>query len=103
MVEKILELNREKTIFWGLLGALFISFGFYMYFINTTVHNVVIRQNLESEAGALTLSIGSKEFEYITKRNAVTLSLAHSLGFKDVETKKFISRSSATKVAFLSD
>ena len=103
MVEKILELNKEKTIFWSLLGALLLSLGFYMYCINATVHNVVVRQNLESEASSLTLEIGNKEFKYITKRNAVTLELAHSLGFKDVETKKFISRSSATKVALSSN
>ncbi len=103
MVERILELNREKTIFWVLLGILVLFVGFYMYFIRTTISNVVIRQNLESEASKLTLEIGNQEFVYITKRNTVTLSLAHSLGFKDTTTKTFLSRTPSIKVAFLSN
>ncbi|MFZ2693818.1 MAG: hypothetical protein WAX85_00770 [Minisyncoccia bacterium] len=103
MVEKVLQFNKEKTIFWTLLGVLFLSLGFYMYCINTTVHNVVMRQNLESEASKLTLDISSKEFQYISLRNTVTLPSAYSMGFKDTYTKKFISRSSSAKVAFLSD
>ena len=103
MVEKVLQLNREKTIFWTLLGILLLCSGFYMYFINATIHNVVIRQNLENESSSLTLSIGRKEFQYITMRNGITLSLAYSLGFRDVSAKTYISRNSSDKVAFLSD
>ena len=101
MVEKVLQLNREKTIFWTLFGVLLLSVGFYMYFINTTVHNIVIRQDLENEASKLTLTIGSEEFQYITLRNGVTLSLAYSLGFKDASVKTYISRKSDNTVAFL--
>src|SRR3989344_5755330 len=102
MVERILELNREKTIFWSLLGALLLCLGFYMYFINTTVHNVVLRQNLEGEASQLTLVISNQEFEYITKRNNVTLALAYSLGFQDSNDKTYISKKSSSQVSFLS-
>lgn len=102
MVEKVLQLNREKTIFWTLLGVLFLCAGFYMYCINTTVHNIVARQNLEGESSSLTLSIGSEEFKYISKRNAVTMALATSLGFKDVSAKVFISRGGSNQVSFLS-
>lgn len=102
MVEKVLQLNREKTIFWTLLGVLFLCAGFYMYCINTTVHNIVARQNLESESSSLTLSIGSGEFKYISKRNTITMSLATSLGFKNVTAKTFISRAGQNQVSFLS-
>ena len=102
MVEKVLQLNKERTLFWTLVGVLLLSLGFYMYFINITVHNVVARQNLESEASELTLEIGNQEFQYITARNSVTMALAHSLGFQDVEVKTFISKKADTAVAFLS-
>ena len=102
MVEKVLELNREKTIFWTLLGVLLLSVGFYVYFINTTVHNIVSRQNLENEVSKLTLTISNEEFQYITKSNAITLQLAYSLGFKDTLVKTYISRKSENEVAFLS-
>ena len=103
MKEKILELDREKTIFWALVGLLFLCAGFYMYFINDTIHNVVERQALESKASALTLSIGSEEFQYISLRNKITLPLAYSLGFKDAETKTFISKKSSSYVSYLSN
>ncbi len=101
MITKALQINKEKTIFWSLLGALLICVGFYLYFINTTIHNVVARQNLENEAGSITLSIGAKEFEYITKRNTVTLELAYSMGFKDVKVKSFVSKKDGGSVAYL--
>ena len=102
MTEKVLQLNNEKTIFWSLLGAILLCFGFYIYFINVTVHNVVARQNLESEASSLTLKLGNQEFQYITSRNSVTLALAHSMGFKDVSEKTFISKHNSRQVSFLS-
>jgi hypothetical protein len=102
MTEAILQLNREKTIFRILIGTLILCAGLYIYFINTTVHNVVARQNLENEASQLTLSIGSKEFQYITKRNSVTLTLAYSMGFQDSEVKTYISKKAGVAVAFLS-
>lgn len=102
MVERILELNREKTIFWSLLAVLFLCVGFYIYFINATVHNVVLRQDLESEASQLTLEIGNQEFEYITKRNGVTLAVAYSMGFKDSAAKTFISKKANSQVSVLS-
>jgi hypothetical protein len=102
MVEKVLQINREKTIFWTLVGILLLCIGFYMYCINSTVHNVVARQNLETEASQLTLSIGSEEFKYISKRNSITLAMAKSLGFREVSAKTFISKDSANQVSFLS-
>ena len=101
MVEKVLQLNREKTIFWVLLGVLFLCASFYMYFVNSTIHNVVTRQNLEKESTQLTLKIGNEEFQYITMRNSITLPLAYSLGFKDVSVKIFISRDITPSVAYL--
>lgn len=101
MVEKVLHLNKEKAIFWALLGILLLFVGFYMYLIKGTINNIVLSQNLESEASTLSLAIGNQEFEYITERNSVTLALAHSMGFKDSQDKTFISRNPSTKVAYL--
>ena len=103
MVEKVLQLNREKTIFWTLLGALFLCAGFYIYLINSTIHNVVVRQNLEKEAAQLTLKIGVEDFQYITMRNAITLPLAYSLGFKEVSVKTFVFRNTVQSVAYVSN
>jgi hypothetical protein len=94
--------NKEKTIFWTLLGALLLCFGLYAYLISSTIHNVVARENLENQASVLTLAIGSNEFKYISLRNNVTLPLAYSMGFKDVSDKTFVSRDSGNYLSYLS-
>ncbi len=100
MVEKVLEINRERTIFWSLLGSLLISALFYIYFVNITVHNTVARQNFEAESSSLSLKISTNEFEYITKRNNVTLALAKSLGFKEAKVTAYV-KTKTPGVAFL--
>jgi hypothetical protein len=104
MVEKVLQLhiNREKQIFWTLAGILLLCAGFYMYCINATIRNVVARQNFESEATALTLSIGKQEFQYITMRNRVTLDVARSLGFNEVLATTYISKKTGTELSYAS-
>lgn len=103
MLQNVLQINREKTIFWSLLLTLLISIGFYMYFINTTVRNVVAAQNLEAKISALNLSISNKEFKYISSRNSVTLNLAYSMGFKDIQSKTYITEKSTKSVSILSN
>jgi len=103
MVEKIIYLNREKTIFWSLLIVLVMAVGFYMYFINTTVRNVVASQDLEAKITQLNLAISSKEFQYINNRNAVTINLAYSMGFKDASAKTYINEKSTKEVSFLAN
>ncbi|MBI4155837.1 MAG: hypothetical protein HY507_01225 [Candidatus Zambryskibacteria bacterium] len=97
----LLQLNREKNIFWTLIATVFLCVGFYIYFINTTIHNTVLRQNLENEISRLTLSTGSEEFQYIAMRNKINLPLAYSLGFRDVAVKTFISKKSLSQVSYL--
>ena len=94
MTEKILQLNTEKNIFWTLISILLLCAGFYIYSVTATIHNVVERQNLENKATQLGLTLGGEEYKYIAQRNAVTLSYAYSLGFKDISEKKFIYRNS---------
>lgn len=103
MLERILYLNREKTIFWSLLTTLIFALGFYMYFINTTVRNVVATSDIEGKISQLNLAISSKEFVYINNRNSINLALAYSMGFKDISAKKYINEKSTKTVSFLSN
>ena len=103
MVEKVLQLNREKTLFWTLLGVFFLSVGFYIYFVNMTIHNTVTLENLENKSSQISFNIGTKEFQYINLRNSITVELAYSLGFKDTGVKNYISRvPTPVAVAYLS-
>lgn len=103
MVGKIINLNRERTIFWSLLAILVMAIGFYMFFINTTVRNVVASQDLEAKITQLSLAISSKEFQYINNRNAVTIGLAYSMGFRDASAKAYINEKSTNEVSFLAN
>src|ERR1035437_10713418 len=99
MAEKIIQLNTEKNIFWTLVGILFFCMCFYMYSINITVRNVVLRSTLQNKISELTLSTSNSEFESITAQNNVTLASAYSLGFKDVAEKIYVSKRPAAEVA----
>lgn len=103
MIQNALQINREKTIFWSLLMTLLVAIGFYMYLINATVRNVVATQNIEAKISQLNLSISSKEFKYISNRNAVTLNLAYSMGFRDIESRTYIKEKSTKSVGVLSN
>ena len=83
--------NRQK-FFWFLVGASILSLGAYMYAIAATAHNTAVRQNLEAEIGNRTAELSSLEFKHIALKNAVTLEVAHSYGFTEVEKPLYVSR-----------
>ncbi len=101
MVEKVLQLNKEKSIFWMLIVCLVFFAAFYAYCVHSTVRNVVTRQNLEAESARISLSIGTKEFQYISLRNNISLEKAHTLGFTEVATKSFVGRGPSAQVSYL--
>ena len=101
MTDIIREMDTNKILFWTLSGILLLCMGFYMFCINVTIRNVVAREQLETKSSALLLSIWNKEFQYITQRNAVTLPLAYSLGFKEVTSKTYISKKSVSYVSYV--
>jgi hypothetical protein len=97
MKSVVLKLNNEdlkKNIFWFSLSIIVISMIFYVYFVISTVKNVVARDNIEIKNSELALLIGSKEFDFINLKNNVTLSLAESKGFKEVSDKVYITSKS---------
>ena len=101
MTEAIQQLNKEKTIFWTLSAILILSLGFYTYFINMTVRNIAVRQNLEEKSTQLLTSNSALEFKYISARNNITLPLAYSLGFKDISSKSFVSTQNLNSLSYL--
>jgi hypothetical protein len=101
MAEKILQLNTEKNIFRILITAFIFCAVFYIYLINVTIRNVVTRENLENKISELSLTIGNKEFQYISLRNGITLSMAHSLGFRDIKEKTYISNKIVSYASYL--
>jgi hypothetical protein len=79
-----------RTLFFILSAILITIFGYYVYLVNKTVANVVVRERTEGDIAALSSSIGELEFKYIGLKNSVTLDLAYSKGFAAASPVAFI-------------
>jgi len=81
--------NIEKNIFTLLVVGIFLSIFLYVYFISTSVVNVVQRKSIEIETQMLSSNVGELESEYISLSKNITLSYASSLGFVEPENVSF--------------
>ena len=90
MKENLLKLNNEKNIFWFFIFGIIFSFAFYIYFITTTIHNTVAREDMTEKINELTLEISAKEFELIALKSNLTIEYAKSLGFVEVKDQKYV-------------
>jgi len=92
MKAKLKELDTLRNIFWYTVLGLFALVMVYAYLVNKTVHNVAQRETIEREISQLTSTLSELEFNYIAKKNNINPEFAYSLGFKDVQNQKFVSR-----------
>jgi len=91
MNSKVLHFNNIK-VFWILAILCIGLFSMYFFFINQISQNAA-----HGEAGLGTLSnleykVSELEFSYISLKNNIDLSLAHSLGFIDTSKTSYVSR-----------
>ncbi len=96
---RTLVLQNIKPLVWLLVFAIVFSLCFYIYAINKTVRNVAKRQSLQTEFSNLSAQIGEYEFKYISIKNGIDLSLAHSIGFETSQDIKYVSRKSSVALA----
>lgn len=95
MVEKIKNrIQDHGNIFWFLAMGLVVMLGLYLYFLSNTVHTAFLRQQTEKSIAALEESAGNLESDYLNLKNAITIELARTKGFKDIVATQFISRKS---------
>ncbi len=99
MKTKVLEIHKNKLLFFGLAGLCVLSAILYVYGINRTVHNVAERQTIEQELSTRVVRVSDLEFEYMDLKNSVTLDRAIELGFRQTDKVTFVSRKNS--VAFL--
>jgi uncharacterized protein YpmS len=99
MQTKTIKLPQYKHIFFTLIALSVLSIIVYVYAVNQTVRNVVMRQKMEAELTHLVAQNGETEFAYIARKNAITLATASELGFTVVDTSIFVSRQSSVALA----
>ena len=87
---------RERRILAGLGLSLLVLAGMYVYFISMSAVNVVLREELSIAIASTHSSIGELESEYLEKTFAIDRNLADTLGFKEIESKHFVSHVDAT-------
>ncbi|MDB5266268.1 MAG: hypothetical protein JWN89_83 [Parcubacteria group bacterium] len=91
---KALQYDNRVRIFWTLVSLCVASLALYVYGVNATVRNTVVRAQLEAEASNISAHLGEMEFAYISLKNKVSLEVAYARGYQDVVSPTFISRSS---------
>ena len=103
MKTAILKINNlEKgTIFWVFLVTLSLLLGLYIYFITQTILNTASYGITEEKITVLSSEIGGLEFEQISLKRDVNLSLAKGLGYVETSDVKFIDKSIISKTLSL--
>ena len=90
-------MNQQQRLFWRvsfLTAGLLLG---YLYLVNSVVFNVVTRQKALEQLASKQTAVVALEAEYLGLSNAVTLELAHQLGFRDASSQTiFAFNSSAT-------
>ncbi len=73
----------------------------YVYFIGTTIFNVIARKSAENQVKTLSSKVGELELEYLSLNNSLDLAKASSLGFSEPQGKsiEFASRESYVSTA----
>lgn len=83
---RIVELKSQAIMFTCIAVATILVCS-YVGLVYTTVMNAVAKEKIEIEIASLNSTLGEKEFEYISKKGAVTVDLAASLGFVSATNK----------------
>lgn len=91
--EKAESFERFKPyfVFVLLAGSVMLVF-IYTYLIAQTIFDTSKMKSLSANLTALSARSSDLESKYIELKRGVTLEVAHSLGFKDAETPKFVAK-----------
>lgn len=95
-----ISLDDRSKAFWFLAGACLFSLVVYIYAVNATAHHVAERASLEEKSAELNADLATLEFQYIAMTSNVTLDVAKSYGFTEVEKPLYVSRDKEESLSF---
>ena len=93
----MIEGHTDRTMFLVLSAFVVVSFAMYLFFVGTTILNIVDRKSLENENRSLGSKVSELELNYLSETNKIDLKLAYSLGFKDAGATTFAARDAGGK------
>ena len=82
----------DTKVLWLLSFVALFFFGLYIYFINQTVHYVVLRKDIESTIAGHNSNLSGLEASYMALQNNITHTYAKERGFVEVKQVHFASR-----------
>ncbi|MCI5108347.1 MAG: hypothetical protein MRY49_00685 [Candidatus Pacebacteria bacterium] len=89
MTKFISQLHKEKIMFWLLAITIVSSFIAYMFLVNSTVLNIVKREEVGNSLATLNTKVSELEFEYITLKNSIDIEYALDRGYVPAENITF--------------
>jgi len=98
---RIISYDNRARIFWFLISALVLLVCIQIVAVGATTKSVAERQTLEKQVQNLTAKAGELEFNYITLRNQVDISLAYEKGYKETKDPTYASRVSQDSLGTL--
>lgn len=84
--------HLDKRMFLAVSSAFCMLLMMYVYFVGSTVFNIVERKSAESTMRTLSSSISDMEIEYITLAKNIDLTMAKTLGFNEPKDVYFAAR-----------
>lgn len=100
MTTNLIENTKtQRVLFRALISGLIILSIVYVYLIGSITFNVLARKSLESAARTLGSHVSELELTYLNTTNKIDKNYALSLGFVDVHTNIFATRTTPTRVA----
>ncbi|HEY4478780.1 MAG TPA: hypothetical protein VI981_00230 [Candidatus Paceibacterota bacterium] len=94
-------IERQQKLFWLIAIAVGLTLLFYGYLVNRTVFNVASWGRDNSELSKTRSTIGELELAYFDSKNNISPEMARKIGFSEVVTPIFISRTQIPSVISL--
>lgn len=85
--------TEESRLFYGALFCLVSVFFAYVYFVSTSVMNVVMRKEVDTQIAELSTNVSGLEATYIDMQHKVSNDIASLQGFVVADKKIFIDKS----------
>lgn len=91
--------KTQRALFRILISGLILLSIAYVYLIGSITFNVLARKSLETASRTLGSHVSELELTYLNTANRIDKNYALSLGFVDVHTSIFATRTTPTRVA----
>lgn len=92
MMNTVIRLTIGKRILSVLVVSALVFLGLYIYFVSTSVINILVRKEIEQKIALVNSYMSDLEAGYLTRKNEITLEYAYAQGFSNVTDKHFATR-----------